>query len=428
MKVVVFALLPALAAAAKCKCKFQDVGEIPAAAATAAGNKHYGVDCATKHDSVAGTKYYKNDTQCPDKCIKGCNYLALEWCYVDRGCEGAKYFNTTLDGAGDLAYSYDVCGNPYCWDPWGWEATCPGSHKCKAIPDQCACKFQAAGRIPWQAEAAAGNKHYGVDCSTKHDSVPGTKYYKDDTACPDKCIKGCNYLALEWCYVERGCVGAKYFNTTLEGAGELSYSYDVCGNPYCWDPWGWEATCPGSHACQASPSACSCKFEKAGRIPWMAADKAGSTTYGVDCSSKHDSVVGTKYYKDDTQCPDKCVKGCNYLTLEWCYVERGCTGKKYFNTTLEGAGDLSYSYDMCGNPYCWDPWGWEEGCPAGAACAGASSTQSASSTADPHAAHDHDDDDHDDHGTTSAPGTDVSPATRQMLAFGAFGVTLSASF
>merc|ERR1719359_1114876 len=115
------ALGVAVVSAAPCTCKFKEVGEIPEAAANKSGSKYYGVDCSTKHDGVKGTIYYKNDTECPDKCAKGCNYLALEWCYVERGCTGAEVFNTTIAGAGDLAYSYDVCGSPACWDPYHWD-------------------------------------------------------------------------------------------------------------------------------------------------------------------------------------------------------------------------------------------------------------------------------------------------------------------
>jgi len=183
-------------------------------------------------------------------CEKECNYLQQEWCYVEPGCTGAKHFNTTLTGVGALAYSYEMCSNPYCWDPYGWDAGCPDGAMCD--PAKCKCKYEGM-TLPAAAASKAGNPLYGTSCSEKWDSLPGTAYYKSETECPmdDSCKKGCNYLQLEWCYVEPGCKGAANFNTTLEGAGALAYSYEVCGNPYCWDPYGWDAfACPAGEACK----------------------------------------------------------------------------------------------------------------------------------------------------------------------------------
>lgn len=237
--------------AAPCKCLYEGT-TIPAEAAKDAGNPLYGTSCDHAWDGFPGTAYYKNDTECPEsqKCEKGCNFLQLEWCYIDPDCEGASSFPTTLPGAGSLAYSYDVCGNPYCWNDFGgWDEGCPGSADCNE--DACKCKFEGT-TLPEAAATASGNPLYGTSCEFAWDGMPGTNYYKDTTECPpDKgCEKGCNFLHLEWCYVERGCTGASYFDTTLEGVGDLSYSYDVCGNPYCWaDYGGWDEGCPGSDAC-----------------------------------------------------------------------------------------------------------------------------------------------------------------------------------
>jgi len=212
---------------------------------------------------------------------------------------------------------------------------------------------------------------YGTSCKSKWDSLPGTKYYKNDTVCPpsQNCKKGCNFLQLEWCYVEPGCTGAQSFNTTLTGVGDLAYSYDVCGNPYCWNDYGaWDSGCPGGKVCNT----CKCKFEGT-TLPQAAANESGNPLYGTSCKEKWDSWPGTKYYKDDTECPTgkMCEKGCNYRNLEWCYVERGCHGAASFDTTMTGVGNLAYSYEVCGNPYCWNDFGgWDAKCPGGAACVG----------------------------------------------------------
>jgi len=133
------ALASAAPAPAPCACMFEEAGEIPAELAKSAGSKTYGVDCKQKHDSVPGTEYYKDDTECPDKCVEGCNFLVLEWCYVKRGCIGATHYNTSFDSVGpsaDLAYSYEVCGNPSCWHPSHWDEGCPGGEECKSAESE----------------------------------------------------------------------------------------------------------------------------------------------------------------------------------------------------------------------------------------------------------------------------------------------------
>merc|ERR1712060_844867 len=86
---------------------------------------------------LPGTSYYKGPTECPPskKCDKGCNYVGLSWCYVKRGCTGAAHFNSTVAGMpSDLAFSYEVCGNPYCWDPSSWDETkCPAGNGCEEM-------------------------------------------------------------------------------------------------------------------------------------------------------------------------------------------------------------------------------------------------------------------------------------------------------
>jgi len=208
-------------------------------------------------------------------CDKGCNFMNMEWCYVEAGCEGS--FPTTLkDSNGDplvddetneplsLAYSYAACHNPYCWNDFEvWNEGCPGGHGCDdpfllaRNSETCKCKFQGT-HLPDEAANKSGNKYYGTACM-KWDLLPGTVYYKDDVECPASrmCDKGCNFLNLEWCYVEQGCRGS--FETTLIGANneklDLAYSYGACGNPYCWNDFGaWNEGCPGGDEC--TPATC----------------------------------------------------------------------------------------------------------------------------------------------------------------------------
>jgi hypothetical protein len=270
-----------------CPCLFAGT-TLPADAAAAAGNPLYGTSCEAAWDGLPGTTYYKNQSfgfpldenghrvTCPmgAECDKGCTFLYLPWCYIDRACATANNlpaFNTTLAVAapGSLSYSYAACGNPYCWaDFGGWDAQCPyvptktesSGVLNQCADDTCSCVYEGT-TLPESAAAAAGNPLYGTSCAHAWDSFPGTAYYKNSThtyssdymKCPmgTECEKGCNYLQLEWCYVQPGCKGAASFNTTLSGAGvALAYSYEMCGNPYCWDDFGsWDPTCPGGDMC-----------------------------------------------------------------------------------------------------------------------------------------------------------------------------------
>jgi len=234
-----------VAQGAACECVFAGT-TLPMDFADATGNPLYGTYCMN-WDSLPGTLYYKNDTECPPSkaCEQGCNFMEMKWCYVEPGCTGATHTNTTIAGVSGYAYSYDICGDPSCWYPT-WDSGCPGSSKCD---NTCRCKYEGT-TLPTAAANASGNPLYGTSCDMAWDSMPGTKYYKNETECPQsaKCTKECNYMNLEWCYVDPGCMGATSTSTTLEGAGAFFYSYDVCGNPSCWGDFG--TGCPGGKGCE----------------------------------------------------------------------------------------------------------------------------------------------------------------------------------